>query len=121
MNKLCSLINAFAYQKRSHYALNHFTLQIKDPEIRMKFRAAQVNNFDKLFWSSIGFTALYFLFRIVEYIMIRNLVLITYTGIHLIMLIVWAFTRKYKRSFTTRLVFIFSFFELLLTQLSWRD
>lgn len=47
--KICERLRKMAYTRNSHYLLNNYTLDIRDPEIRRNFEQIKINRFNSLF------------------------------------------------------------------------
>ena len=70
MKSLKTIYRRLAYSEKTHNILNNITLQIKDPDIRKQYDHERVENFDALFWPMIFVSACFFVYRVIQYVIV---------------------------------------------------
>lgn len=123
MEKLSKVYKRLFYSERSYFLMNHYTLRIKDIEIRRHYNEALASNFNQLFKSTLTINIIYAILRVVLFIIYPSP---SYAGlfgtsIHLIFVSIWGIIKWRKPLYAPPVVFFYALAWCIFTNLSWRD
>lgn len=110
------------FDKRSHYLLNHFTLQVKDHEIARAVEDQNATNFTNYIMPVIYMTAIYALLHLVEFIVLGLAPIKLYSSFtHLFYSLMFFLVKQKSPSGATRVIWLYLLHWCIQVNLTYRD